>query len=141
MAQDFYSTLGVRRNASQRDIRSAYRRLARKYHPDVNSGDAEAGERFKRINEAYQVLSDEKTRTDYDQFGENWRHAEQARNFGGWLHDWLEARYHWLNAGECGEAHAIALAAEDWLSLRGHLGEAEALAQEIFDQYYLRSRT
>ena len=83
MAQDFYSTLGVGRDASEKDIRSAYRRLARKYHPDVNSGDAEAGERFKRINEAYQVLSDEKTRRDYDEFGENWRHAEQMRNFGG----------------------------------------------------------
>ena len=83
MAEDFYSTLGVGRNASQKDVRSAYRRLARKFHPDVNSGDAEAGERFKRINEAYQVLSDEKTRRDYDEFGENWRHAEQARNFGG----------------------------------------------------------
>ena len=82
MAQDFYSTLGVGRNASQKDIRSAYRHLARKYHPDVNSGDPEAGERFKRINEAYQVLSDEKTRGDYDEFGDNWRHAEQARNFG-----------------------------------------------------------
>ena len=83
MAQDFYSTLGVGRDASEKDIRSTYRRLARKYHPDVNSGDAEAGERFKRINEAYQVLSDEKTRRDYDEFGENWRHAEQMRGFGG----------------------------------------------------------
>jgi len=83
MAQDFYGTLGVRRNASPKDIRSAYRRLARKYHPDVNSGDIESGERFKRINEAYQVLSDEKTRRDYDEFGEDWRHAEQARDIGG----------------------------------------------------------
>ena len=83
MAQDFYNTLGVGRDASEKDIRSAYRRLARKSHPDVNSGDAEAGERFKKINEAYQVLSDKKTRRDYDEFGENWRHAEQMRNFGG----------------------------------------------------------
>ena len=83
MAQDYYATLGVARNASQKDVRSAYRRLARRCHPDVNAGDPEAGERFKRINEAYQVLSDEKTRRDYDEFGENWRHADQARNFGG----------------------------------------------------------
>lgn len=66
---DYYETLGVRRDASQEEIRKAYRRLARKYHPDVNPGDKSAEEMFKRIQEAYEVLSDPKKRQMYDQYG------------------------------------------------------------------------
>ncbi len=66
---DFYETLGVNRRASQDDIRKAYKRLARKFHPDVNPGDKSAEERFKNIQEAYDVLSDAKKRQVYDQFG------------------------------------------------------------------------
>jgi molecular chaperone DnaJ len=66
---DYYQTLGVPRNASQEEIRKAYRRLARKYHPDVNPGDKSAEEMFKRIQEAYDVLSDPKKRQMYDQYG------------------------------------------------------------------------
>lgn len=66
---DYYETLGVPRNASQEEIRKAYRRLARKYHPDVNPGDKSAEEMFKRIQEAYDVLSDPKKRQMYDQYG------------------------------------------------------------------------
>ncbi|MDP6823927.1 MAG: J domain-containing protein [Dehalococcoidia bacterium] len=83
MAQDFYTELGVPRNAADKDVKAAYRRLARRYHPDVNTSDADAEARFKRVNEAYQVLSDPKTRRDYDQFGDNWKHAEQMRAHGG----------------------------------------------------------
>lgn len=79
MQQDYYETLGVRRGTSSKEIRDAYRRLARRYHPDVNPGDAESEEQFKRINEAHEVLSDEERRADYDEFGEKWRHAEQIR--------------------------------------------------------------
>ncbi|MFF6953305.1 DnaJ C-terminal domain-containing protein [Streptomyces iakyrus] len=72
MAQDFYEVLGVSRTASQDDIQQAYRKLARKYHPDVNK-DPGAEERFKDLNEAYSVLSDPKTRARYDRFGEDYR--------------------------------------------------------------------
>lgn len=70
MAQkDFYSTLGVDKNASQDEIKSAYRKLAKKYHPDLNKDNPEAAEKFKEVNEAYEVLGDEKKRQNYDQFG------------------------------------------------------------------------
>ena len=67
--QDYYETLGVKREASSEDIRKAYRRLARKHHPDLNPGDKAAGERFKKVQEAYDVLSDPKKKQMYDQYG------------------------------------------------------------------------
>src|SRR5437016_3613799 len=67
--QDYYQALGVTREAGQEEIRKAYRRLARQYHPDVNGGNAEATERFKQINQAYEVLSDPEKRARYDRFG------------------------------------------------------------------------
>ena len=79
MPQDYYIELGVPRNAADKEVKTAYRRLARRYHPDVNTSDPDAEARFKRVNEAYQVLSDPKTRRDYDQYGDNWKHAEQMR--------------------------------------------------------------
>ncbi|WP_405696644.1 DnaJ C-terminal domain-containing protein [Streptomyces sp. NBC_01185] len=72
MARDFYDVLGVSRTASQDEIQQAYRKLARKHHPDVNK-DPAAEERFKDLNEAYSVLSDPKTRARYDRFGEDFR--------------------------------------------------------------------
>src|SRR5437588_3755286 len=67
--QDYYEVLGVPRKASVKDIRAAFRRLARKYHPDLNPGDKAAEEKFKQVQEAYDVLSDTKKRQMYDQFG------------------------------------------------------------------------
>ena len=77
MANDFYTVLGVSRTASQKEIREAFRKLARQYHPDVNPGNAEAEERFKEISAANEVLSDEESRAAYDKYGENWRNANQ----------------------------------------------------------------
>jgi DnaJ-class molecular chaperone len=77
MAADFYQTLGVARTASEKEIRSAYRKLARKHHPDVNPGDKASEERFKAINSAYEVLSDPDKRKKYDRYGDNWQHADQ----------------------------------------------------------------
>ena len=77
MARDFYEVLGVPRGASDKEIRSAFRKLARQYHPDVNPGDTAAEERFKEISEAHSVLSNADTRAAYDRYGDRWRDAEQ----------------------------------------------------------------
>jgi curved DNA-binding protein len=74
---DYYKVLGVEKNASQDDIRKAYRKLARKHHPDLNPNDKEAHKKFQQINEANEVLSDPEKRKKYDQYGKDWQHAEQ----------------------------------------------------------------
>jgi curved DNA-binding protein len=76
--RDYYQTLNVSKNANQDEIKKAYRKLAREYHPDVNPDDPNAEEKFKDINEAYQVLSDEDKRKKYDQFGSQWKQYQQA---------------------------------------------------------------
>src|SRR5262247_233245 len=76
--KDYYSTLGVAKTANAKEIKQAYRKLARKYHPDVNPGDKAAESKFKEINEAYEVLGDADKRKKYDELGANWRMYEQA---------------------------------------------------------------
>ena len=77
MATNYYETLGVSRNASEKDIRTAYRRLARKLHPDVNPSDKASEGRFKEVNAAFDVLSDAEKRRKYDRYGDAWEHADE----------------------------------------------------------------
>ena len=86
--KDYYATLGVTKGASEKEIKQAFRKLARKLHPDVNPGDKAAESKFKEINEAYEVLGDAASRKKYDELGANWRMYEQqaqsgAQPFGG----------------------------------------------------------
>jgi curved DNA-binding protein len=77
---DYYKILGVDKNAAPKEIKSAYRKLARKLHPDLNPNDKDAKRKFQEINEANEVLSDPEKRKKYDQYGENWKHAEEFKN-------------------------------------------------------------
>ncbi len=75
--KNYYDLLDVKKSASDKEIKQAYRRLARKYHPDVNSGDKSAEAKFKEINAAYEVLSDKDKRKKYDKYGDKWQYADQ----------------------------------------------------------------
>ncbi|MDQ3070005.1 MAG: DnaJ domain-containing protein [Acidobacteriota bacterium] len=84
--KDYYSTLGVSKTATEKELKAAYRKLARKHHPDVNPGDPSAEGKFKELNEAYEVLGDADKRRKYDELGANWKQYEQAGSggpFGG----------------------------------------------------------
>src|SRR5215217_1402177 len=74
---DYYKILGLDKSATEAQIKSAYRKLARKHHPDLNPSDKEAHKKFQQINEANEVLSDPEKRKKYDQYGKDWQHAEQ----------------------------------------------------------------
>lgn len=99
---DYYKILGVDKSASQDDIKKAFKKLARKHHPDLNPNDADAKRRFQEINEANEVLSDPEKRKKYDQYGEHWQHADQfeaqqqqRRQYGG-----AGGGGYWSSAGE-----------------------------------------
>jgi|SRR5579862_757063 len=81
--KDYYATLGVPKTATAKELKQAFRKLARKHHPDVNPGDAQAEAKFKELNEAYEVLGDPEKRKKYDELGSNWRMYEQAGAAGG----------------------------------------------------------
>lgn len=76
---DYYKILGIPKTASEKDIKTAYRKLARKYHPDLNPNNKEAEKRFKEINEANEVVSDPEKRKKYDAYGKDWKHADEIK--------------------------------------------------------------
>src|SRR5436309_10757025 len=78
---DYYEILGVNKKATEEEIKKAYRKLARKYHPDLNPNDTEANKKFQQINEANEVLSDAEKRKKYDKYGENWQHDEEHEQY------------------------------------------------------------
>ena len=113
--RDYYTVLGVPRTATEKDIKTAYRKLARKHHPDVNPGDKKAESLFKEIGEAYSVLSDAEKRKKYDRWGHDWEKIEQAQaagaNFG------RPGRYAWSSGGPNGGAGNFNFESEDLGSL------------------------
>ena len=104
---DYYQTLGVERSASQDDIRKAYRKLARKYHPDINPGNKEAENKFKDLSVAYDVLSDAEKRKLYDEFGEAGLaagfDAEKARSYRQWEQSARAGGGHEYNVDDLGD--------------------------------------
>ncbi|MBC8331314.1 MAG: DnaJ domain-containing protein [Anaerolineae bacterium] len=114
--KDYYKTLGVERNASQDEIKKAFRKLARQYHPDMNKDDASAEEKFKEINEAHEVLSDADKRQKYDQFGSHWQQYSRA---GGQPED-----FNWNAWRTAGGQQARHVSQEDLQRIFGNTGGA-----------------
>ncbi|HOE69709.1 MAG TPA: J domain-containing protein [Brevefilum sp.] len=112
--RDYYNTLNVSKNASQEDIKKAYRKLAREYHPDVNPDDPNAEEKFKDINEAYQVLSDPEKREKYDRFGSQWKQYQQT---GGRAEDFDWSQ--WAAQGQRGGTQYRSVSQEEFEQMFG----------------------
>lgn len=105
--KDYYKTLGITKNADSSEIKKAYRKLARKYHPDMNPGDKAAEETFKEVNEAYEVLSDPDKRKKYDQFGAQW---QQYSRSGGRPEDFDWSQW---NTGQPGGTYSRTISPEE----------------------------
>jgi curved DNA-binding protein len=132
--KDYYKTLGVDRNAEAKEIKKAYRKLARQYHPDVNPGDKAAEERFKEINEAYEVLSDSDKRRKYDQLGSSWQQWQRTgRDPSGF--DWSQwfsgaqpggVRVEYRDLGDLGDLFGSGGFSDFFQSIFGGMGATQA---------------
>ena len=98
---DYYKILGVPKDISQKDIRAAYRKRSKQFHPDLHPDDPKAKAKFQMLNEAYEVLNDPEKRAKYDQYGENWKQAEQFGGFGNGGGNPFEG-FSFNMGGECG---------------------------------------
>ncbi len=129
--KDYYAVLGVDKNASQEEIKRAYRKLAQKYHPDKNPGDKKAEEKFKEINEAYEVLSDPEKRKKYDQLGQQW-HQWQQMGYDPNSFDWSK----WFAGGAPGaggqRVHVEYVSPEDLEGMFGDFGGFSDFFNMIF---------
>ncbi len=127
--RDYYAILGVDKNASREEIKRAYHKLAQKYHPDKNPGDKAAEEKFKDINEAYEVLSDPEKRKKYDQLGQKWQQWQQM-GYDPNAFDWSQ----WFAGGGPGGhgVHVEYVSPEDLGDLFGGLGDFSDFFRNIF---------
>ena len=107
MPANYYELLGVARDATDKDIRQAYRKLARQYHPDVNPGDPGAEEKFKQINEAHGVLSDPESRRKYDKYGDRWMHADEIEQAEAQARSRGRSSYHYYSDGDFGGHNGV----------------------------------
>jgi curved DNA-binding protein len=124
--KDYYKILGVNKSATEKEIKSAYRRLARKYHPDLNPSDKSAQEKFKEINEANGVLSDRDKRRKYDTLGANWQQYEQYQRAGG------QGPFQW--GGQGGQYRTVSQ--EDIESIFGGMGGGEGGVSDFFRTFF-----
>ncbi len=127
--KDYYKILGVSRNATEKEIKKAYRKLARQYHPDANPNDPTAEEKFKEINEAYEVLSDPEKRKKYDQFGAQWKNFTNA---GGRPEDFWRQWQHSAGAGSPGGANYRTVSPEEFEEMFGGAGGFSDFFETLF---------